>query len=141
MATRRSYGARAANAQCALTRELFELMERKKTNLAVSPDVTSAEELLKIARTVGPYICVLKVRGGAGRGTGGVVRAGVPDEVPNEVQGGVEYGLGTGGGRAAHGRGRELRTLPVHVCAFAASAFFPSIAVLLPDPAAPVRAP
>ena len=59
---RRSYAARAETARNGVAQDLFRLMERKQTNLAVAADVTRAEELLNIARTVGPYICVFKVR-------------------------------------------------------------------------------
>ena len=59
---RRSYAARAETARNPVAQDLFRLMERKQSNLAVAADVTRAEELLNIARTVGPYICVFKVR-------------------------------------------------------------------------------
>ncbi|KAL7882244.1 hypothetical protein AOLI_G00090930 [Acnodon oligacanthus] len=39
---------------------LLRLMEQKSSNLCVSADVTRAEELLEIAETLGPLICVLK---------------------------------------------------------------------------------
>jgi len=35
-------------------------MERKKTNLAVSVDVTSSSDFLSIIQTVGPYVCLIK---------------------------------------------------------------------------------
>lgn len=43
-----------------VSRELFLIMEEKRSNLAVAVDVTTKEELLHFARTLGPYICVLK---------------------------------------------------------------------------------
>jgi len=43
-----------------ISRELFLIMEEKRSNLAVAVDVTTKEELLHFARTLGPYICVLK---------------------------------------------------------------------------------
>jgi orotidine-5'-phosphate decarboxylase len=58
---RATYGARAVQAQCALGRALLGLMERKRTNLCVAVDVTSSAELIRLARVLGPYICVLKV--------------------------------------------------------------------------------
>lgn len=39
---------------------LFQIMERKKTNLSVSLDVTEKAKLLSLANALGPYICVLK---------------------------------------------------------------------------------
>lgn len=41
-------------------RELLALMEQKKTNLALSADVTSKAELLRLADSLGPKICILK---------------------------------------------------------------------------------
>jgi orotidine-5'-phosphate decarboxylase len=35
-------------------------MERKKTNLAVSVDVTKTEDFLAIIDVVGPYVCLIK---------------------------------------------------------------------------------
>ncbi|RLW04845.1 hypothetical protein DV515_00005640 [Chloebia gouldiae] len=39
---------------------LFMLMEKKQTNLCLSADVTSPKELLELAATLGPSICILK---------------------------------------------------------------------------------
>ncbi|KAL0184038.1 hypothetical protein M9458_019734, partial [Cirrhinus mrigala] len=56
-----SYGARAALPDThPLTARLLKIMEDKTTNLCVSADVTRSEELLEIADTLGPVICVLK---------------------------------------------------------------------------------
>ena len=56
-----SYKERAALAPNKTTQKLFELIERKQTNLAVAADVTTKAELLALAQAVGPYICVLKI--------------------------------------------------------------------------------
>lgn len=56
-----SYGARAALPDThPLAVRLLKITEDKKTNLCVSADVTRSEELLEIADTLGPLICVLK---------------------------------------------------------------------------------
>ena len=57
---RLSYEERAPMAKNTMGRQLFELMAKKKTNLSVAADVGSAEEMLKLADAVGPYIAVLK---------------------------------------------------------------------------------
>jgi orotidine 5'-phosphate decarboxylase subfamily 1 len=41
-------------------KSLLALMERKETNLALSIDVTSQQELLSLADCIGPHICILK---------------------------------------------------------------------------------
>ncbi|XP_048049207.1 uridine 5'-monophosphate synthase isoform X1 [Megalobrama amblycephala] len=56
-----SYGARAGLSDThPLAARLLKIMEDKKSNLCVSADVTRSEELLEIAVTLGPLICVLK---------------------------------------------------------------------------------
>lgn len=40
---------------------LFNIMETKKTNLCVAADVTKTEEILNLAESLGPYICILKI--------------------------------------------------------------------------------
>ena len=57
---RLAYAARAeltAN-QCA--KDLWNLMETKKTNLCVAADVDTAAELIELADKLGPEICILK---------------------------------------------------------------------------------
>ena len=61
MNTYKTYAERAARHPNACAKELFELMERKKTNLSVAADVTTKKELLAVADAVGPFVCVLKV--------------------------------------------------------------------------------
>lgn len=56
----RSYVERAHYCLSPLAKNLFQLMEDKKTNLALSADVTSAQKLLDLADLLGPEICMLK---------------------------------------------------------------------------------
>lgn len=51
---------RASLAKNAMARQCFELMIRKSTNLCVAVDTTKVEDVLALARQVGPHICVLK---------------------------------------------------------------------------------
>lgn len=41
-------------------RKLLSIMEKKRSNLAVNPDVIRAQELVDLAQAVGPHICILK---------------------------------------------------------------------------------
>lgn len=43
-----------------VAKELFALMESKQTNLCCNPDLTSAEEILRMVDLIGPEICLLK---------------------------------------------------------------------------------
>ena len=53
LAKKRTYGQRAATAGNAMAKRLFELMERKRSNLSVAADVGTAAELLELAEKVG----------------------------------------------------------------------------------------
>jgi orotidine-5'-phosphate decarboxylase len=44
-----------------MAKRLLELMDRKKTNLCVSVDVTTTAEVLDIVKAVGPSVCMVKV--------------------------------------------------------------------------------
>ena len=57
-----SYGERAKKFTNPTAKLILETMERKKTNLAVSADVTKTEDLLAIIDVVSPYVCLIKVK-------------------------------------------------------------------------------
>jgi uridine monophosphate synthetase len=57
---RLSYASRIAYCKNPVAKKLLALMEKKQSNLALSADVTSAAELLALADTLGPEICLLK---------------------------------------------------------------------------------
>lgn len=44
-----------------MAKRLLELMDRKKTNLCVSVDVTTTAEVLEIVKAAGESICMVKV--------------------------------------------------------------------------------
>jgi len=54
------YSQRAALSVNPLAKKLFVLMDEKQTNLALSADVTHADDLIALAELLGPEICVLK---------------------------------------------------------------------------------
>lgn len=60
MPTKQTYGERAASFTNPTAIKLLQIMERKKTNLCVSVDVTKKSHLLQLAKSLGPHICVLK---------------------------------------------------------------------------------
>lgn len=62
LAHTRSYGERAQNATNPTAKLLLETIERKKSNLAVSVDVTNSGDLLAIIEAVAPYVCLIKAR-------------------------------------------------------------------------------
>ncbi|KAG9039583.1 orotidine 5'-phosphate decarboxylase [Tulasnella sp. JGI-2019a] len=55
-----SYGARAKAHKNPAAVALLELMEKKRTNLCVSVDVTKKENFLKIIDAAGPSVCLVK---------------------------------------------------------------------------------
>jgi uridine monophosphate synthetase len=55
-----SYAERAKQISSPIAKRLLQLVENKKTNLALSADVTTSRELLQLADQLGPEICVLK---------------------------------------------------------------------------------
>lgn len=55
-----TYAERAQHCPSFLGKKLFQLMEDKQTNLALSADVVSSSELLELADLLGPHICMLK---------------------------------------------------------------------------------
>ncbi|KAF8974463.1 humps family-domain-containing protein [Flammula alnicola] len=55
-----TYGTRALNFTNPTAKAILQTMERKKTNLAVSVDVTNPDDLLAIIDAVGPYVCMIK---------------------------------------------------------------------------------
>lgn len=58
--TQLSYEARAAKHSSATARRLLNLMAQKQTNLCASLDVTTTAELLSLADSLGPYVCMIK---------------------------------------------------------------------------------
>ncbi len=55
-----SYGARAQLATNPVGKRIFETMERKRTNLIVSADLTEKKALLELIEAVGPHVCAIK---------------------------------------------------------------------------------
>lgn len=51
---------RAKLSENKVAQRLFDIMNKKQTNLCVAGDVSTVEELLKLANTVGPHVCVFK---------------------------------------------------------------------------------
>lgn len=60
MQVRIPYAERAAYCKNPIGKKLFFLLSEKKSNLALSADVTKSTELLALAEKLGPEICVLK---------------------------------------------------------------------------------
>lgn len=60
MAHFQSYAARAKNHTNPAAKQLLDTIERKKSNLCVSVDVTKSLDFLAVIDTVGPYVCLIK---------------------------------------------------------------------------------
>lgn len=60
MSSKLSFKKRAALCNAVMGQRLFKLCDEKKTNLALSADVSTAQELLTLADQLGPEICLLK---------------------------------------------------------------------------------
>lgn len=60
IASRLSFIERAKSSISPMAQRLLRLMDDKRTNLALSADVTTSEDLLMLADQLGPEICVLK---------------------------------------------------------------------------------
>lgn len=56
-----SYASRASAHSNPTAKRLLSLMDRKKTNLCVSVDVTTTREVLEIVKAVGASVCMVKV--------------------------------------------------------------------------------
>ena len=56
----KDYARLLEQAQIPVVKRLYEIILSKQTNLCVSADLTSASEVLKLAKSVGKNICVLK---------------------------------------------------------------------------------
>jgi hypothetical protein len=57
-----TYAERSAKHKNAAAIQLFDTINRKKSNLCVSVDVTKSEDFLAIIDVVGPYVCLVKAR-------------------------------------------------------------------------------
>jgi orotidine-5'-phosphate decarboxylase len=57
----KTYGERVGLHQNKAAQDLLRTMDRKKTNLCVSVDVTTKDELLRIVQAVGESCCCIKV--------------------------------------------------------------------------------
>ncbi|KAG5667923.1 hypothetical protein PVAND_015888 [Polypedilum vanderplanki] len=55
-----TFSSRAEIAKNEAAKELFKIMEAKKSNLCLAADVTKSDEILNLAESLGPFICVLK---------------------------------------------------------------------------------
>lgn len=56
-----TYARRAEKHANPAAKALLETIERKKSNLCVSVDVSKQADFLRIIDVVGPYVCLIKV--------------------------------------------------------------------------------
>jgi orotidine-5'-phosphate decarboxylase len=59
--SQQTYAQRAGNFSNVAAKQLLETMERKKSNLCVSVDVTKSSDFISVIDTVGPYVTLVKV--------------------------------------------------------------------------------
>lgn len=55
-----TYSERVQFTQNPTAKKLFELMDKKRTNLCIAADFTTKKEILELAELLGPEICLLK---------------------------------------------------------------------------------
>lgn len=55
-----TYAERAAGHKHPLAKQFLELVERKKSNLCLSIDVTKSADFLRIVEAAAPYVCMIK---------------------------------------------------------------------------------
>ena len=56
-----TYAQRVGNFSNVAAKQLLETMERKRSNLCVSVDVTKSRDFISVIDTVGPYVALIKV--------------------------------------------------------------------------------
>ena len=59
--SQQTYAQRTGNFSNVAAKQLLETMERKKSNLCVSVDVTKSSDFISVIDTVGPYVALIKV--------------------------------------------------------------------------------
>lgn len=58
--SKKTYAERAKSHSNQAAKQLLETIERKRSNLCVSVDVTEKSDFLQIIDVVGPYVCLIK---------------------------------------------------------------------------------
>ena len=59
--SQQTYAQRAGNFSNVTAKQLLETIERKKSNLCVSVDVTKSSNFISVIDAVGPYVALIKV--------------------------------------------------------------------------------